>query len=205
MIGIPVVAFAAFFWTADDRPEILIADNGRLVGVVEGGLRQLNRDRGSGFAARSWLENDGDVADQDNAAVRFQGPRDDWSRSFLGTKVAYRWDKRADTDELLSLCNKVDLLIAPNWETNGPGSCILVDKAALKLGGHTVLKSPKKACLYKRHGVCPVTESGTENGETENAACSEQTALQVNARSSDCFRKAAVSMFGSNRPVSPEL
>jgi competence protein ComEC len=52
----------------------LISDSGRLIGVMTGEGRVLNRATGNSFAARSWLSDDGDPADQ---ATRFA----DWQAS----------------------------------------------------------------------------------------------------------------------------
>jgi competence protein ComEC len=49
------------------RPDVLISGDGRLVGVMVHGTRVLNVAKGSGFVARSWLENDGNPISQKSA------------------------------------------------------------------------------------------------------------------------------------------
>ncbi|MCR9067551.1 MAG: ComEC family competence protein [Rhodobacteraceae bacterium] len=66
---VPVLA-ALWIWAGGERPGVLIADTGRLVGVTTPEGRTLSRDRGDGFVARIWLENDGDRAGQPEAAAR---------------------------------------------------------------------------------------------------------------------------------------
>lgn len=58
---------ALWLWVEVPRPDVLISEDGRLVGVMTPQGRALNRDRGNGFAARAWLENDGDLADPEIA------------------------------------------------------------------------------------------------------------------------------------------
>ncbi len=55
-----IPAFAALvLWIYFRRPDVLISGNGHLIGVVVQGARVPNVAKGSGFVARSWLENDG--------------------------------------------------------------------------------------------------------------------------------------------------
>lgn len=70
--GAPVVlAFA--LWSQAERPGVLIADTGALVGVLTEEGRALSKPKGAGFIASVWLENDGDNADQKLAASRWSG------------------------------------------------------------------------------------------------------------------------------------
>ena len=71
LIGIVPASLSLVFWAQTERPDILIAENGSLVGVMTHEGRALNRERGSGFVALNWLENDGDGAAQDSAAARW--------------------------------------------------------------------------------------------------------------------------------------
>lgn len=72
VLGVLPVAFGLMLWFQTTRPEVLIAENGSLVGINRENGRALSRERGSGFVARVWLENDGDGADQAGAAARWQ-------------------------------------------------------------------------------------------------------------------------------------
>lgn len=68
---IPV--FAGFFlWTQTERPFVLISDSGGLLGIMTDQGRALSRERGDGFVAGVWLENDGDLADQATASQRWE-------------------------------------------------------------------------------------------------------------------------------------
>jgi competence protein ComEC len=66
------------------RPDVLISDTGRLVGVLTEEGRALSRARGDGFVAGVWLENDGDGATQEDAA------RDGWRPEGAGVSIARR-------------------------------------------------------------------------------------------------------------------
>ena len=64
---------ALMLWTGAERPAALVADTGTLVGVMTAEGRALSKPRGAGFVARIWLENDGDLAEQPQAAARWPG------------------------------------------------------------------------------------------------------------------------------------
>ncbi|MCV6596048.1 MAG: ComEC family competence protein [Mangrovicoccus sp.] len=69
----PLVIFMALgVWANSPRPDLLISEDGRLIGVMTPQGRALSRDRGSGFAARAWLENDGDPSEPSAAHARWQ-------------------------------------------------------------------------------------------------------------------------------------
>ncbi len=71
LIGcVPVVA-AFVIWSQVQRPEVLISENGGLVGVMTEKGRALSKTKGQGFVARNWLENDGDTVTQPMAADRW--------------------------------------------------------------------------------------------------------------------------------------
>lgn len=71
LAGLAGIAAALALWSgAPDRPEILIAPGGRLVGVLGPEGRALDHGRAQSFAAGTWLRRDGDAADQKAAAAR---------------------------------------------------------------------------------------------------------------------------------------
>lgn len=72
--GLAAMALGVVLWAGADRPAALIAEDGGIVGVMTAEGRALSKDKGAGFVAQNWLENDGDGADQPRAAARWQGP-----------------------------------------------------------------------------------------------------------------------------------
>ncbi|WP_299353237.1 ComEC/Rec2 family competence protein [uncultured Shimia sp.] len=74
--GLVLAVAAIALWVRAERPEILIADSGGLIGVMTDDGRALSKPRGSGFIALNWLENDGDPVDQPQAATRFPNGED---------------------------------------------------------------------------------------------------------------------------------
>ncbi|MCX7559500.1 ComEC/Rec2 family competence protein [Sulfitobacter sp. F26204] len=66
--GGALMAVGFVLWHGTERPDVLIADNGALVGVMTPQGRALSKSKTAGFVARNWLENDGVGPDQIAAA-----------------------------------------------------------------------------------------------------------------------------------------
>jgi competence protein ComEC len=94
-------------WGQTDRPDVLIADTGALIGVMTPEGRALNLEKGGGFIAQNWLENDGDAADQHIAATRWSDP------SLPGLKITALRGKRAAEGLAAGLldCDKAELIV----------------------------------------------------------------------------------------------
>ncbi|MEM6620213.1 MAG: ComEC/Rec2 family competence protein, partial [Pseudomonadota bacterium] len=135
-MGFAAMACAIWVWAGAERPDILISDDGRLVGVAGAEGRWLNRAKGSGFAARVWLENDGDRADQAAAAAR--APPGDGQLWDLGPhRVALIQAKEPASAELSALCARADLVLTPRSEF--PVPCAAITALDLRrAGSHTV-------------------------------------------------------------------
>ncbi|MHA7851717.1 ComEC/Rec2 family competence protein [Roseovarius sp.] len=71
LAGLAPVLVSGALWLGAERPQVLIADSGALVGVMTPEGRALSREKGAGFIAQNWLENDGDAADQAAAHARW--------------------------------------------------------------------------------------------------------------------------------------
>jgi competence protein ComEC len=140
LIG-PVMGICALgIWIGSSRPEILVSDTGRLLGIIENKKRALNRVKGSGFIAQVWLENDGDKAIQVNAASRSNGFSDVMIMPLKGVKIGYIWPKKADFQTMRAMCKETDVLIAPNWDEKLSGPCIHITKKYLRYQGSIAIR-----------------------------------------------------------------
>jgi competence protein ComEC len=143
LIG-PLVCLMGFvLWFTSSRPEILISDTGRLIGVVEDQKRALNRVRGSGFAARVWLENDGDKVDQVMAAGRATVFSDRMMLDVGAVKIGYIWPKSAQRAEIEDFCTRSDILILPNWKPDIAAECIQISQSYLHFNGSVAIRIEK--------------------------------------------------------------
>ncbi len=66
---VPLVAGFAL-WQVAERPALLIADSGSLIGVMTPQGRVVSKERGESFAVENWLENDGAPVPQSLAFAR---------------------------------------------------------------------------------------------------------------------------------------
>ncbi|UWS09666.1 ComEC/Rec2 family competence protein [Phaeobacter inhibens] len=72
LLGVPVLFGAALIWHGSPRPEVLVAPNGGIVGVLTAEGRALSRAKGHGYAAERWAENDGSLRTQAEGAQLWQ-------------------------------------------------------------------------------------------------------------------------------------
>ncbi|XDA99523.1 ComEC/Rec2 family competence protein [Sulfitobacter sp. LCG007] len=132
---VPMLA-AGMLWASVERPLVLIAEDGALVGVMTEQGRALSKSRGAGFVAQNWLENDGDGAGQEAAAGRW--PSQPSSPATFGTlRVVHISGKRAR--EAFVGCKSDEILVA-NVPLDGlPGSCKILDPEALRKKGSVAI------------------------------------------------------------------
>lgn len=128
--GLPVLA-ALLLWPAQ-RPVLLVAPDGGLAGLMGPAGRVLSAPRGNGFAARSWLENDGDAADQETAAARpgFTGPAGERRFVLAGLRGAVLSGKSAP-DRLARVCAEADLVVIAARVRDPPPNCRVIDQTLL--------------------------------------------------------------------------
>jgi len=126
LLGVGVLILAVGMWVNTPRPKILIAEDGRLYGVLGGEGRALSRKRGNGYAARIWLKNDGDGANQLVASTREDVVLEN------GWKiVSYLKD---DANMIADACKAKVILITPKLNVEN-GMCIAIDKTYLRNNG----------------------------------------------------------------------
>lgn len=134
--GLAPMAVAVVFWAAADRPDVLISDNGRLFGVRTETGRALSSDRGNGYAAESWLQNDGDTASQAQASGRggFTHGRYRFAAELPGVGPILYVGATA-TDSAAADCAGAAILVAPKWTAEPPGRCIFIGRDELRREG----------------------------------------------------------------------
>lgn len=86
-------------WAATQRPESLIADQGRLIGVLSDQGRALSKEKGQGFVADVWMENDGMKLDRGDAHDLWQGQNHDITHIWSKKEAAK--NHHCDPDELI--------------------------------------------------------------------------------------------------------
>lgn len=132
---LPVLAALAL-WISADRPGLLVSGDGKLVGLIGPEGRTLSSASGGGFAAENWLQNDGDLADQTQAAARdgFTGPKGERWFSLAGMQAVALGGKSAG-EKLGPACATGALVILADKIDDPPDGCKLIDQSLLAATG----------------------------------------------------------------------
>lgn len=128
--ALPALA-ALLLWAQTERPDLLIASDGRLAGLMTPEGRALSKAKGGSFVASIWLENDGDPADQKTAAARpgFSGDRSALAFDISGNPAVLLGGRGA-AGRAERHCNEAVLVILPA-ESKASGDCRIVDRTVL--------------------------------------------------------------------------
>ena len=142
LAGLAGIAAALVLWAAPgQRPEVLIAPGGRLVGVLGPQGRVLDHQRAQSFAAKTWLRRDGDGAAQREAAARPGLTRGKgWSSAVLsnGWRLEVVHGRRIPPGRIESLCQAGTLLVMRYGPVH-EGPCLYLGQAELaRLGAVAV-------------------------------------------------------------------
>ncbi|MBY6161395.1 ComEC family competence protein [Mameliella alba] len=138
LVGVVPVTVAVILWIGTERPAVLIADNGTLVGIMTPQGRALSRDRGAGFVAGVWLENDGRGQAQPESARLWPGGTEGrLARAPLGAgEILHVQGKRAA--QALTSCHK-DQIVVSSVTLSLLGGCRIFDPPRLKDSGSVAL------------------------------------------------------------------
>jgi competence protein ComEC len=135
-LGVFPIVLAFGMWTQAERPLLLVSGDGKLLGLEVAEGRALSAARGGGFAAESWLENDGDLASQELAAERdgFTGPRGErWFQ--IGPVTGVALTGKGALDKLTLACDSGGLVIIAEVVEAAPEGCRLIDLGTLRATG----------------------------------------------------------------------
>lgn len=133
--GVAVIA-AFVSWHGAERPQVLIADNGILIGVLGPEGRALSKAKGAGFVARNWLENDGDGRGQMAAAKLWQeGP------------VVHLSGKRAVAGFTGCTAGQVVVASVP-LSPQSTGACMTFDPESLRQTGAVALSKDRSGAWH---------------------------------------------------------
>lgn len=138
-LGGGAVALALLGWAqASERPHLLIAQDGAVVGLMGQQGRMVSRDRAGSFAVQSWLQADGDMDTQADAFARTGGtdPRNPVvPLRGNGLDVVHLLGQRG-LDTLPDLCIAGRIVVtSAQPEGAGHGACQLITPRDLRASG----------------------------------------------------------------------
>ncbi len=124
---------AVALWSLSARPDILIARDGALVGVMTPAGRAVSKETGAGFSARLWSENDGTPSPQSAAAAR-------WTTNAIGPIV--HLSRKRDL-EAFDGCDP-DALVVSRFPLDATLSCTVIGPEMLSASGSLAIhRSPQ--------------------------------------------------------------
>jgi competence protein ComEC len=131
-LGFVPVVVALGLWAMAERPILLVSGDGRLIGLLGPEGRALSAAKGGGFAAENWLQNDGDLTPQHEAAARvgFDGTKGERWFNIAGLRAVQLSGKGAAV-KLVDACAQADLVILAGKAETVPTGCPLIDQEVL--------------------------------------------------------------------------
>ncbi len=139
LAGLAALSLGFGLWMMVERPALLISSDRVLAGVLGPQGRALSAPRGAGFAAESWLADDGDLADPKLASARagFDGPKTARRFAVAGIHGVVLSGKGAPT-KVAEACAAQDLVIVPVRQgpvASAPPGCTVIDATYLAQSG----------------------------------------------------------------------
>ena len=139
LLGLAPLALALGLWGMVERPVLLISSDGVLAGVLRPQGRALSASRGAGFAAESWLTDDGDLALQGEAALRegFTGGKTQRAFQINGLRGVVLSGKEAGAN-VAAACAVADIVVLParfGPAPVRPTGCTVIDATTLRQSG----------------------------------------------------------------------
>ncbi|WP_410217921.1 ComEC/Rec2 family competence protein [Paracoccus sp. (in: a-proteobacteria)] len=140
--GLSLLAVAAALWALDRRPLLLIAPEGEAVGLMTPAGRAVSKPSGGAFVISTWLQEDGDMADQKASAARpaWAGDRRDrWADLPHGWQVWHLTGKGAG-ERAQAACRTGRIVVASEpVALPPPAPCLILDPERLRaLGAVTI-------------------------------------------------------------------
>jgi competence protein ComEC len=134
-VGVILLALTIFAWSKSIRPTVLISEEGRMFGLMTEFGRVVNKPRGSGYAVRIWLENDGDAVTQEEAALR-EGVNGDKHNASADLSDGWRIYLYLGGEAEVAAANCTEKTILVTSKLSGTaGDCMVIDKNYLRHSG----------------------------------------------------------------------
>ena len=134
-LGVAPLVAALGIWSVTDRPDVLVNDTGGLLGIAGPDGRAISKARGNGFAAMSWLENDGDPASQEHAFERWQSEADGRLEKInvKGLTILQARGEKAGA-RALEMCRAFDIVVL-TMKAEPVSGCEIYDAGRLRQTG----------------------------------------------------------------------
>ncbi|MFV0408324.1 MAG: ComEC/Rec2 family competence protein [Paracoccus sp. (in: a-proteobacteria)] len=136
MLGLGLIGLATGLWLISARPDLLIAREGNAAGLMSAQGRALSKEKGGSFSVGEWLEKDGDIASQTEAAARqgWSGPVKERLARLGEVEIRHLTGKGA-ADAATRLCRAGQIIVSDQKIGALAGGCRLLDASQLSETG----------------------------------------------------------------------
>lgn len=134
--GVGLLAIGVALWLGAGRPAVLISAQGDVVGVMTAAGRSLSKPKGGSFTVGEWLEKDGDIATQPEAAARpgWQGPTKQ-RRFDLGEVELLHLTGKGSAEAARQACSAGRIIVTDQPVEMRANGCLLLDADRLRRSG----------------------------------------------------------------------
>lgn len=134
--GGAMLLVATALWLGTKRPDVLISRQGDAVGIMTANGRAMSKAKGGAFTVGEWLEKDGDLISQADAAARpgWSGPVKERRASVGGFDILHLTGKGAE-QAAARACDVVDIIVSDREIASATGRCRVMDLHALRQSG----------------------------------------------------------------------
>ncbi len=145
-------------WSTAKRPELLIAESGRLLGLLTPDGRVLSRNRGERFVAQTWLAADGQgilQGELNEATI-------DWSDMDIGPYRVSLLTQQPNLSDIARLCEQENLIVLAAEEDSLPVPCSpLTPKILQRTGASAIYKDGRVITARAQQGERPWVPKGS--------------------------------------------
>lgn len=136
-VGMAALAASLFLWAGAERPMLLVSGDGGIIGMSGPEGRALSKPKGSGFIAKSWLEDDGDMAAQADASARsgLLGEKGFIIAQIGENQTLHVTGKGAQARADAACKGGVLVILSVVWDGPQPEGCEIYDVAKLRKTG----------------------------------------------------------------------
>ncbi|MBM3604521.1 MAG: ComEC family competence protein [Alphaproteobacteria bacterium] len=146
MLGLLMLLSSAALWATSRRPLLLVAPEAEAVGLMTPQGRAVSKSSGGSFVISTWLQEDGDMADQEGSAARpaWQGnKRDRWADLPEDWQVWHLTGKGAGP-RAAQACRARRIVVASEpVALADPLPCLLLDPQRLRAAGAVAIGMTK--------------------------------------------------------------
>ena len=132
-----MLAAAAGIWLTVSRPLLLIAPEGEAVGLMTVQGRAASKPSGGAFIVDTWLQEDGEIASQEDSAARpaWQGDKRDRMAALPGGWEIWHFTGKGAEARAPGACQPQRIVVVAAKVQKADWPCLMLDQGRLRQTG----------------------------------------------------------------------